>query len=88
MLIRCDVTKNPVGTDTEMIGRPCQCQACAAARRIAELEAALSNIVDHHLAMAGPRAHSLGCECGGTNDGKHSCASLQSAIVVATGLLF
>lgn len=45
MLIRCDGTKNPVGTDTEMVGRPCQCQACAAARRIAELEAALRNLV-------------------------------------------
>lgn len=41
MLICCDVTKNPVGTDTEMIGRPCQCQACAAARRIEELEGEL-----------------------------------------------
>jgi len=31
---RCLVTTNPVGTDTEMLGRPCQCQVCRAVREI------------------------------------------------------
>ena len=47
IVMRCDVTKNPVGTDTRMIGGPdCACQGCQAAaliasqaRRIEELEA-------------------------------------------------
>ena len=35
---RCDVTGNPVGTDTRMIGAPpCDCQGCRAADRIAVL---------------------------------------------------
>ena len=56
-------------------------------KRIAELENSLSTILDHHRAMSGPRAHRLGCECGGTNDRMHSCASLQIAIVDARKLL-
>lgn len=38
---RCDVTGNPYGTDTRMIGKPCLCQGCRAADRIEKLEAAL-----------------------------------------------
>lgn len=38
---RCDVTKNPVGTDTRMVGRPCQCQGCRAAEEIERLRSAL-----------------------------------------------
>lgn len=39
---RCDVTKNPVGTDTRMIGAPeCECQGC----RAAKLEDALRRVV-------------------------------------------
>ena len=41
-LIRCDVTGNPWGTDTRMIGRPCLCQGCRAGVRILELEAMLA----------------------------------------------
>lgn len=55
--------------------------------RIAELEAALSHLVDHFLAMAGPKAHRLGCDCGGSNDGIHSCTSLRRAIDAATEAL-
>jgi hypothetical protein len=36
---RCDVTGNPVGTDTRMIGAPpCQCQGCRAAAEIERLQ--------------------------------------------------
>ena len=42
MTWHCDITKNPVGTDTVMIGAPpCDCQGCRAADRIEALEAAL-----------------------------------------------
>ena len=42
MTWHCDITKNPVGTDTVMIGAPpCDCQGCRAAARIEALEAAL-----------------------------------------------
>lgn len=35
---RCDVTGNPVGTDTVMIGAPpCDCQGCRAAAEIDRL---------------------------------------------------
>jgi hypothetical protein len=27
-VLRCLITNNPVGTDTWMVGRPCQCQNC------------------------------------------------------------
>jgi hypothetical protein len=38
MVWRCDVTRNPVGTDTVKIGAPpCSCQGCRAAREIASL---------------------------------------------------
>lgn len=40
---RCEVTRNPVGTDTVMIGRPCQCQACRMAAEIGRLRALLSD---------------------------------------------
>mgnify|MGYP006275240163 CR=1 FL=1 len=33
---RCDVTGNPVGTDTRPIGAPCQCQGCRAASLLAK----------------------------------------------------
>lgn len=39
---RCDVTKNPVGTDTRMIGAPpCKCQGCRASAIIEAQEDAL-----------------------------------------------
>ena len=39
MTWHCDVTRNPVGTDTVMIGAsPCDCQGCRAAARIEALE--------------------------------------------------
>jgi hypothetical protein len=40
---RCDVTKNPVGTDTEVIGHSCQCQGCRAGREIERLRALSQN---------------------------------------------
>ena len=43
---RCDVTGNPVGTDTVMVGAPpCQCQGCRAAERIAELERGMETAI-------------------------------------------
>jgi len=45
-LIRCDVTKNPVGTDARMIGEPpCDCQGCFCARLIDDLQADLRNVL-------------------------------------------
>jgi hypothetical protein len=45
MTWHCDISKNPVGTDTVMIGAPpCDCQGCRAAARIEALEAALREI--------------------------------------------
>jgi hypothetical protein len=47
MTWHCDVTKNPVGTDTVMIGAPpCDCQGCRAAARIEALETALNYVAD------------------------------------------
>lgn len=43
---RCDVTGNPVGTDTRMIGAPdCGCQGCRAADKIDGLESDLDSAV-------------------------------------------
>jgi hypothetical protein len=39
---KCDVTKNLIGTDTEMIGHPCQCQAHSMNREIERLRALMS----------------------------------------------
>lgn len=45
-LIRCDVTKNPVGTDARMIGEPpCDCQGCFCARLIDDLQADIRNVL-------------------------------------------
>jgi hypothetical protein len=46
---------------------------------VAARVAALDVLIEHYEALAGPRAHHLGCECGGTNDGVHSCASFERA---------
>lgn len=44
---RCDITGNPVGTDTRMIGAPnCGCQGCRAADKIEGLEADLGSAVE------------------------------------------
>jgi hypothetical protein len=34
-------------------------------------------LVKHYEALQGPRAHRLGCNCEGSSDGIHSCASFQ-----------
>lgn len=45
---RCDVTRNPVGTDTRMAGAPpCPCQGCRSAAYIERLEAALEDCVSY-----------------------------------------
>ena len=36
---RCDVTGNPVGTDTQMIGYTCDCQGCRAYAELSRLRA-------------------------------------------------
>lgn len=43
----------------------------------------LRRIVAHHEKLAGPRAHNVGCECSGSPDGVHSCATFQQAIADA-----
>lgn len=43
----------------------------------------LRRIVAHHEKLAGPHAHNVGCECSGSPDGVHSCATLQQAIADA-----
>jgi hypothetical protein len=44
---RCDVTGNPVGTDTRMVGAPdCDCQGCRSADKIEGLEADLDSAVE------------------------------------------
>jgi hypothetical protein len=42
--LRCLVTKNRCGSDTWMVGRPCQCDTCFAWLRLSEVEAALAEI--------------------------------------------
>jgi len=37
------------------------------------------SLLAHNDAMAGLRAHRLGCNCGGTDDGMRSCASFLAA---------
>lgn len=56
-------------------------------RRLAAAETALRNLVEHHDAMSGPRAHRLGCQCGGGNDGVHFCSTLEQAFADAKQLL-
>ena len=55
-------------------------------QRIAQLEAALRDLANHHEAMAGDRAHRLGCQCGGGNDGVHFCSTLEAAFAKAKEL--
>lgn len=42
---RCDVTGNPVGTDTQMVGYTCDCQGCRAADTLA---ANVKELADAH----------------------------------------
>jgi hypothetical protein len=42
---RCDVTGNPVGTDTATLGaKPCQCQGCRAAQALTEARAEIERL--------------------------------------------
>jgi hypothetical protein len=59
--------------------------ATPAGQSLAARVAALDVLIEHHEALAGPRAHHLGCECGGTNDGVHSCASFERAWLAVRG---
>lgn len=44
---RCEMTNNPVGTDTVMVGaEPCGCQGCRAFAETNRLKAALRRVVD------------------------------------------
>lgn len=50
---RCDVTGNPVGTDTIMVGAPpCNCQGCRAANRVEALSTTIEAL-KHEVASAG-----------------------------------
>ena len=59
----------------------------AMSSRAKDLEAALRSLVNHHKAMVGPRAHRLGCQCGGGNDGVHFCSTLEEAFAQAAALV-
>jgi len=47
----------------------------------------LRRIVAHHKTLAGPKAHAVGCDCSGSQDGKHSCASYNQTIAEAQSYL-
>jgi hypothetical protein len=57
LILRCDVTGHPCGTDTRMVGYPCQCQVCRLSVEREEDRAAI-NEAKHILAgaLAGARA--------------------------------
>lgn len=42
----CDVTTNPIGTDTEMVGASCACQACRMSGEIVRLQDALEEVAN------------------------------------------
>jgi hypothetical protein len=41
---RCNVTGNPVGSDTLMLGKPCECQGCRACDEIGRLSKELHRL--------------------------------------------
>lgn len=48
---RCDITGNPVGTDTRRVGCPCKCQGCKAGAEIERLRALIEDackVFDHY----------------------------------------
>ena len=51
------------------------------------IRAALEALVEHVDALSGTYGHRLGCDCGGTPDGTHSCGSFRSAIAAARAAL-
>jgi len=56
-------------------------QTLAAARaEHAALRGALEQIIENYDARVGVRGHHLGCDCGGTRDGLHSCRTFVQAI--------
>lgn len=59
---RCDVTGNPVGTDTQRVGYQCMCQGCRAAAEIARLQAEAVGLVMALQTVAGQ------CKFGGPRD--------------------
>ena len=52
-----------------------------------KVEVALKSLVDHYESLRGPRAHMLGCECAGSNDGIHSCSTLKQAVAASLEIL-
>jgi hypothetical protein len=67
------------------LNRAAETIATPAGQSLAARVAALDVLIEHYEALAGPRAHHLGCECGGTNDGVHSCASFERAWLAVRG---
>lgn len=58
-LRRCQVTGNPCGTDTIMVGRPCRCDVCELTATVAKLKAA-APLCDQHN-NGGTRSGCLAC---------------------------
>jgi hypothetical protein len=54
---------------------------------MSEARALLEALVDHWDVMAGPRGHHLGCDCGGSDDGIHTCRSFEAAFEAARELI-
>jgi hypothetical protein len=52
-----------------------------------DVRAGLALLVEHLDAMSGANSHRLGCRCGGSDDGVHSCRSLLAAIESARAAL-
>ena len=81
---RCLVTGNPVGTDTEMVGHPCECQMCRAVREIDLLKSGERGAVLQARQAAEARAYTRGRVEGyaeGISDAAEEFAQLQTRVV-------
>lgn len=56
------------------------CRLADACAELSRLQASAERIVENWDALSGPRAHRVGCQCGGSNDGVHTCLTLSSAV--------
>lgn len=55
--------------------------------KLAKAREGLRLLLNNLNALSGTRGHRLGCECGSTPDGEHTCGTLQQAIKKATQTL-
>lgn len=54
-------------------------KADALERELASAREVLKEVMANVNALTGTMGHRLGCDCGGTNDGQHSCRSLNES---------